>query len=163
MRSAKLGGILGRMQRIRKQQESSRQSRVFGKKHTGLPAAIGMATQKQAPGRKRINHLKGPAQTVTVLGGAPAEWRSMRPCLAKRKIAAQHQKTGRGKCFGHRHKQGGPAIGTGSVCQYQRASSAWVRHPRRRIAMRPVRSEEHTSELQSRGHLVCRLLLEKKK
>src|SRR5690625_6409147 len=25
------------------------------------------------------------------------------------------------------------------------------------------RSEEHTSELQSRGHLVCRLLLEKKK
>src|SRR5690625_6835010 len=27
----------------------------------------------------------------------------------------------------------------------------------------PRRSEEHTSELQSRGHLVCRLLLEKKK
>src|SRR5690625_7016766 len=26
-----------------------------------------------------------------------------------------------------------------------------------------MRSEEHTSELQSRGHLVCRLLLEKKK
>src|SRR5690625_6471007 len=26
-----------------------------------------------------------------------------------------------------------------------------------------VRSEEHTSELQSRGHLVCRLLLERKK
>src|SRR5439155_25777017 len=28
--------------------------------------------------------------------------------------------------------------------------------------MRRSRSEEHTSELQSRGHLVCRLLLEKK-
>src|SRR5437870_7300101 len=28
---------------------------------------------------------------------------------------------------------------------------------------RADRSEEHTSELQSRGHLVCRLLLEKKK
>src|SRR3989442_10430654 len=28
---------------------------------------------------------------------------------------------------------------------------------------RPSRSEEHTSELQSRPHLVCRLLLEKKK
>src|SRR2546422_1398967 len=28
---------------------------------------------------------------------------------------------------------------------------------------RPLRSEEHTSELQSRLHLVCRLLLEKKK
>src|SRR5207253_10679327 len=29
--------------------------------------------------------------------------------------------------------------------------------------VRLPRSEEHTSELQSRGHLVCRLLLEKKK
>src|SRR5690554_7763493 len=28
---------------------------------------------------------------------------------------------------------------------------------------KPRRSEEHTSELQSRPHLVCRLLLEKKK
>src|SRR2546422_6340620 len=32
-----------------------------------------------------------------------------------------------------------------------------------RSAWRRVRSEEHTSELQSRLHLVCRLLLEKKK
>src|SRR5687768_17759207 len=31
------------------------------------------------------------------------------------------------------------------------------------IAELPARSEEHTSELQSRLHLVCRLLLEKKK
>src|SRR5439155_23617350 len=32
------------------------------------------------------------------------------------------------------------------------------------LASKPAaRSEEHTSELQSRGHLVCRLLLEKKK
>src|SRR5690625_485560 len=30
-------------------------------------------------------------------------------------------------------------------------------------AISDPRSEEHTSELQSRGHLVCRLLLEKKK
>src|SRR3989449_6851310 len=36
------------------------------------------------------------------------------------------------------------------------------RHPHARRA-RPHRSEEHTSELQSRLHLVCRLLLEKKK
>src|SRR5690625_6545643 len=32
----------------------------------------------------------------------------------------------------------------------------------RRALTEPNRSEEHTSELQSRGHLVCRLLLEKK-
>src|SRR5439155_19042717 len=36
-------------------------------------------------------------------------------------------------------------------------SSVWVMTPS------STRSEEHTSELQSRGHLVCRLLLEKKK
>src|SRR5207253_10806799 len=35
-----------------------------------------------------------------------------------------------------------------------------VRGPQRPPAV--LRSEEHTSELQSRGHLVCRLLLEKK-
>src|SRR5437660_3985784 len=33
----------------------------------------------------------------------------------------------------------------------------------RSVHQRCRRSEEHTSELQSRGHLVCRLLLEKKK
>src|SRR5690625_6327309 len=31
------------------------------------------------------------------------------------------------------------------------------------VLEKDLRSEEHTSELQSRGHLVCRLLLEKKK
>src|SRR5207253_9070765 len=39
-------------------------------------------------------------------------------------------------------------------------------HPSRPLPLetpQASRSEEHTSELQSRGHLVCRLLLEKKK
>src|SRR6267154_647985 len=35
--------------------------------------------------------------------------------------------------------------------------------PGRRTVRKPTRSEEHTSELQSPVHLVCRLLLEKKK
>src|SRR5687768_18244279 len=35
--------------------------------------------------------------------------------------------------------------------------------PRVERGLREFRSEEHTSELQSRLHLVCRLLLEKKK
>src|SRR2546422_585278 len=39
-----------------------------------------------------------------------------------------------------------------------RASFSWMG-----ATSRPSRSEEHTSELQSRLHLVCRLLLEKKK
>src|SRR3989449_8567724 len=37
------------------------------------------------------------------------------------------------------------------------------RGQRRQVQCRGPRSEEHTSELQSRLHLVCRLLLEKKK
>src|SRR5690349_22844620 len=40
-----------------------------------------------------------------------------------------------------------------SCCLWAICSSAWVKS----------RSEEHTSELQSRRDLVCRLLLEKKK
>src|SRR5258708_22170586 len=35
--------------------------------------------------------------------------------------------------------------------------------PEERVRRRRIRSEEHTSELQSPDHLVCRLLLEKKK
>src|SRR6267378_7738072 len=46
-------------------------------------------------------------------------------------------------------------------------SAAWraprLQIPPPRIAPPPRRSEEHTSELQSRRDLVCRLLLEKKK
>src|SRR2546422_3696137 len=38
-----------------------------------------------------------------------------------------------------------------------------LRRSRPAGGLHPARSEEHTSELQSRLHLVCRLLLEKKK
>src|SRR2546422_3509662 len=42
------------------------------------------------------------------------------------------------------------------------AEASWLRSSTGRF-WRESRSEEHTSELQSRLHLVCRLLLEKKK
>src|SRR6266487_4360903 len=42
-------------------------------------------------------------------------------------------------------------------------SGSWPRHTRRCQRRVLGRSEEHTSELQSPVHLVCRLLLEKKK
>src|SRR5690554_7268804 len=49
-----------------------------------------------------------------------------------------------------------------------RAGAAWClraedRRPHAGAVRTDPRSEEHTSELQSRPHLVCRLLLEKKK
>src|SRR2546429_884203 len=52
-------------------------------------------------------------------------------------------------------------------CRVGRAERGGGHAPRENrpgsVAVRLVRSEEHTSELQSRLHLVCRLLLEKKK
>src|SRR3712207_7629081 len=39
----------------------------------------------------------------------------------------------------------------------------WMAPMRAQASMPTARSEEHTSELQSRQYLVCRLLLEKKK
>src|SRR5438309_7293807 len=57
---------------------------------------------------------------------------------------------------------GEPARGLdGGVFQLDAARAAVRRHGRRDAEQ--LRSEEHTSELQSQFHLVCRLLLEKKK
>src|SRR5207244_13533592 len=53
------------------------------------------------------------------------------------------------------------AAGTASKVR-ARCSSRTVRSVRRRASTSYGRSEEHTSELQSPDHLVCRLLLEKK-
>src|SRR6478672_8257241 len=50
---------------------------------------------------------------------------------------------------------------TGLGCPVLAIASA--AESRQSYLMRPDRSEEHTSELQSRSDLVCRLLLEKKK
>src|SRR2546422_4669276 len=46
---------------------------------------------------------------------------------------------------------------------YASAKGVWIEIPMPQPALHRLRSEEHTSELQSRLHLVCRLLLEKKK
>src|SRR3712207_7066204 len=48
------------------------------------------------------------------------------------------------------------------ACLY-RGDTTTARSPRLPTMPRESRSEEHTSELQSRQYLVCRLLLEKKK
>src|SRR5258708_11369132 len=47
--------------------------------------------------------------------------------------------------------------------QFRSEFSRRLAHGRADLDHRLVRSEEHTSELQSPDHLVCRLLLEKKK
>src|SRR5690625_6848992 len=60
------------------------------------------------------------------------------------------------------HQQLNQAVQGQEQARATRLSVTSERHiPGGRLS--PTRSEEHTSELQSRGHLVCRLLLEKKK
>src|SRR5205809_2327010 len=58
---------------------------------------------------------------------------------------------------GVRHRAGSARAGPHSSLH----AADW--HGRARACSDECRSEEHTSELQSRLHLVCRLLLEKKK
>src|SRR3712207_6846598 len=65
---------------------------------------------------------------------------------------------------------GVPLETRGLVAEYDAGSdhlTVWgstkVPHYNRRVLSEMLRSEEHTSELQSRQYLVCRLLLEKKK
>src|SRR5258708_14326532 len=56
-------------------------------------------------------------------------------------------------------RDGSGAAGT----KAHRGMRATGRMPPSSMQPQPARSEEHTSELQSPDHLVCRLLLEKKK
>src|SRR3989449_7662700 len=62
-------------------------------------------------------------------------------------------------------KQFGHPIGEYQAVQFQLAQAATELEAARLMVYNSarLRSEEHTSELQSRLHLVCRLLLEKKK
>src|SRR5690606_40277510 len=87
------------------------------------------------------------------MGAGPAR---SRPVLA----AAHRQAAG--------HRPGGTEGGRAELVQRkQKPRSPHQRQlpapSRTRPPIGPLRSEEHTSELQSRENLVCRLLLEKKK
>src|SRR5258708_24438293 len=73
-------------------------------------------------------------------------FRSRDECLDVHGAGRRVDRFGPGLCRG---RGGGRAQGTAA----RRRAGAGARH----------RSEEHTSELQSPDHLVCRLLLEKKK
>src|SRR3712207_7789948 len=72
-------------------------------------------------------------------------------CLHKRQIARQEQM----RVGAAVEDQGAePLVG---IAQWREECAL------RRPGLQQLRSEEHTSELQSRQYLVCRLLLEKKK
>src|SRR5690606_41380451 len=78
-------------------------------------------------------------------------------------------RSGRHRRAGHAVRSAGPAGAAGAGAGGARhgrpaaGTAAALPEARRAGANRCRRSEEHTSELQSRENLVCRLLLEKKK
>src|SRR5438874_9463649 len=81
----------------------------------------------------------------------------MRVTLAKVSILSLHDAlpiSGRPAALGAHHRQGHRS---------RLGGRRHRRHEARPMALTMMRSEEHTSELQSRRDLVCRLLLEKKK
>src|SRR3712207_7011699 len=86
--------------------------------------------------------------------------------LFRSELGRPHRAPGRGLLLEHRDL---PARVSEEVRAHE-AVRAGADHDRvghqdarPRAACRDLRSEEHTSELQSRQYLVCRLLLEKKK
>src|SRR5687768_17631660 len=64
--------------------------------------------------------------------------------------------------FGVEARRDAPVRGAGAVDLLDETAVGHL-HDARVQGVALLRSEEHTSELQSRLHLVCRLLLEKKK
>src|SRR2546422_7982618 len=66
----------------------------------------------------------------------------------------------RSRCPGRRRRGGSSCVRTRRNGAGAGEAGRWRRAPQPR---QDRRSEEHTSELQSRLHIVCRLLLEKKK
>src|SRR5690554_7380808 len=69
------------------------------------------------------------------------------------------QHGGRNRLFVTNHQR---LCGDGGYPHSNLKSSNSILSPEAQRQYRLMRSEEHTSELQSRPHLVCRLLLEKK-
>src|SRR5690625_251923 len=64
---------------------------------------------------------------------------------------------------GHQHEWNISKLGIAADRRNKFRPTHVLKVHRTKNEIRSRRSEEHTSELQSRGHLVCRLLLEKKK
>src|SRR5690625_6233836 len=94
-------------------------------------------------------------------GHYPTTWRTSSAGYCPTRSSRPPPTTG-----GHERKRSPTRYHGPTTTPATRHPSNW-RHAPGRCAARPRRavwrSEEHTSELQSRGHLVCRLLLEKKK
>src|SRR5207253_4706043 len=82
-----------------------------------------------------------------------------RPCILRTNSSSASRLAGRSV---HR-SESKRTFASSATFSYAAVDCAFAVPHKSPSARARARSEEHTSELQSRGHLVCRLLLEKKK
>src|SRR6266496_924608 len=101
-----------------------------------------------APGVSR--KMPSPASATTIRAKAPLRW----PGVGSMALRYFWRRIGRSQ-----NGPGGAGLSPASLLP----ANGPVPAPAPRACCCPARSEEHTSELQSRRDLVCRLLLEKKK
>src|SRR2546422_2226777 len=120
------------------------------------------------PAAAAAQRLAPPTLHVGATIPARVSWRASDVALAGAFVvalaidAAQTRSIAQGGWQGYREMNPilGPHPSVGQVNTYTAVAGLTVLGA---AAVVPARSEEHTSELQSRLHLVCRLLLEKKK
>src|SRR5216684_4602441 len=117
---------------------------------TELSTVAGRSTLASCPCPRASNPTQSTAESTSGTPRICAIW-SPREASLLRSIVSQP------KLFACASRSGimSPTITTAAPSRWQDAAQA--------APAGPARSEEHTSELQSRLHLVCRLLLEKKK
>src|SRR2546421_6658452 len=107
------------------------------------------------------DHARLTARTASMTSGWPRrrKARSSRPSVSAKASPAASLLSSKAVLISSFDSAGPPVTPA-----WTPGNSAWSLAMRRRISsMAARRSEEHTSELQSRSDLVCRLLLEKKK
>src|SRR3989449_3570391 len=114
---------------------------------------------------KKSRRFTSPAMLFPPLGSLPSDGRL--PCprgLRSSNIRSDQCQDARRICPRYNQRSGRFVPGNHVLRRVGGAGVMAWRGIRAAVRARPVaRSEEHTSELQSRLHLVCRLLLEKKK
>src|SRR5207302_5982553 len=110
--------------------------------------------------RPRSHHQRAGRGTVRSAAPAEREGRALRRYAAHRRGPAPRPLFLRARLLLRRHGSPGSIRLVPALADAEEAARRAL-HGRR--AGKAGRSEEHTSELQSRENLVCRLLLEKKK
>ena len=128
VRCAALGRLTWRVERVGEEQQPVCHLGVLSGEDGGLPAAVGMATEKDPLGRILIRRLKPSkrihriAQPIAVLRGLPERRRAVRALLPVGEVAPKHRESGINEYAGHCHKQRRLAVRACAVREHQRVT-----------------------------------------